>query len=110
MPEERISVSHSRVDVRLSAYHVIKKMKRQPEWYGCLHRRNLANNIQGVGGGKVIHGYWELQFTKMSSEIEGEDWFEPLLNVHTPLSPHSHPPPPVLYLPILNSVAKKRPR
>jgi hypothetical protein len=39
-----------------------------------------------------------------SSKKEGEDWFETVLNIHTPpLLPIT----PIFYLPLFNSVAKK---
>ena len=43
-----------------------------------IHRRNW--------GGGVHHGYWELKFTKELGWKEGEESFDPVINIHTPLS------------------------
>ena len=102
MAEELISESRGRVNVKLSAYYVIHKNETTARMVLVVYIGVTCLITWGGGGGKDVHGYWELQFTKKSSEKEGEVWFEPVLNVHTPLSPH-----PFFYLPLLNSVAKK---
>jgi hypothetical protein len=58
---------------------------------GCPQRCNLANNIFGGGD----------QGFKLKRE---EDWFQPVLNIHTSLSPTNTQ---VLYFPIFNAVSKK---
>jgi NADH:ubiquinone oxidoreductase subunit E len=73
MPEERISESRSRVNVKLSAYYVIHKNETTARMVlvvciGVTCQITLAGRM----GGKDVHGYWELQFTKKSSEKEGE--------------------------------------
>jgi hypothetical protein len=64
-----------------------------------------------VGGGRgcvyrIDHGVLELWFTKESKLETGGELFEPVLNIHTPLS-HSHP---VFFvcLPLSNSAVKRK--
>jgi hypothetical protein len=50
---------------------------------GDRHRNNLASNIWGGGANATIG----IRNFKKSSYKEGEDWFEPVLNICTPLTP-----------------------
>ena len=43
--------------------------------------------------------------THLRIKIKGADWFEPDLNMHSLLSPHS---PRFFYMPLFNSVAKRK--
>jgi hypothetical protein len=52
-------------------------------------RSNFANDIGGDG--KIDRGLYELYFAKDLGWKEGEIWLEPALNMHTPLSLHTHP-------------------
>ena len=51
------------------------------------HRRNFAIIIGKRGWGQTDHAYQELELVKESCQKEGEDWFDPALNMHVPLSP-----------------------
>ena len=65
------------------------------------HRRNLVMNTEGgsLGRGGGQNRPWVLG-VKLKT---GEDCFEPVLNIHTPLSPILTP----FYLLLLNSVVIK---
>ena len=53
------------------------------------HRRKLANNTGGRGS-KIDMGM--RNFNLWRSQIrKGEDWLEPILTIHTPLSPTLNP-------------------
>jgi len=98
MPEELISESHGCVNVKRSAYYVIHKNETTARMVLVVYIGVTWLITLGGGGGKVVHRYWELQFTKKSSEKEGQDCLEPVLDIHTLLSPHSQTPPPKFFL------------
>jgi hypothetical protein len=54
-----------------------------------VHRHNLANNMVEGGGAKGPSILGTLIYKGLKLE-RGGDWFEPVLNVHTPF-PHPHP-------------------
>jgi len=52
------------------------------------HKRYWANNN---GGGQNRPWLLEILFYEGDKLERGGDWFEPVLHIHTPLSPHPHP-------------------
>ena len=47
-----------------------------------IHKRNLSNNVWGRGG---QNRPWVIETLRSSEVREGEDWFEPVVNIPTPL-------------------------
>jgi hypothetical protein len=76
----------------MCVYLVLKNIKR------------FANNIRGGEGGNRPWVLRILIYVGVMLE-RGEDWFEPALNIVTPLSPTHHN---FFYLSLLNSVAKRK--
>ena len=49
---------------------------------GTIIRMDIQADRKRNLRGKIDHWYQELQFTKESTYKDGEDWFEPALNIH----------------------------
>jgi len=62
----------------------------------------LANNIRAGGEVKPTMGIRNLNLRMSQIRKRGNDWFGPVFNVQTPLSPQS---PTSFYVPFFNSAA-----
>jgi hypothetical protein len=89
-----------------SSSSCLNLLPRLPVTYILLsiHMHNLANNILGRMGAQ--NRPWVLETLRSHEVREREDWFEPVVNIATPLSPHFHTS--FFYLHLFNSIGKKK--
>ena len=71
----------------------------------CYYISATATFVIGITWLKMLWGEGEQNRSwELGVKLEREDWFQPVFNVHTPLS---SPITPIFYVPFFDSIAKR---